>query len=51
MTGRIARLRISAKLLIGYVAFVFPVAVLLVFMDSGFSQDLAAVRRELGGIE
>ncbi|MEE8441102.1 MAG: diguanylate cyclase, partial [Spirochaetia bacterium] len=51
VTGRIARLPISTKLLIGYLAFVFPVAVLLVFMVSGFGRDMTAVRLELGGIE
>ncbi len=51
LTGRIARLPISTKLLIGYLAFVFPVAVLLVFMVSSFGRDMTAVRLELGGIE
>ena len=50
MGGRLTRLPITAKLVIGYIAFVLPLAVLAIFMDIGFAEDIRTTRTELIGI-
>lgn len=48
---RLARLPISRKLLIGYVAFVIPTLALLVVLNVGFAANARLAGREADGVE